>query len=882
MRSRFLLSVAFLIVITIAGAMAADPRPLSEAERAGVSLVSEFLARGPEAFYDALSANAPLRTLTRDQALAEISVRVGPQKDVQWALQTAIAPAAQRVAVFSVLFPSGIDEVVTLEMRKAGAKWQLVNVRTSAEPYGAVGFQSRAQRPTTPMASFEFSVAPMLVLPACVLALLAVAVYPDSRLRGGLALGISVALVLVACGGVLVVQRRAPVVVDVKPVPRPAGFFMLASLQPLRNAMVMGGAVPSPSPGVGDPSVHAVDVVWRARMYLEDKRYAGVRATLRGVPGVELSPMAGTVLARAFFQEGNSESAVVAYERAQRTGIGHDVPWVEGAVVLAGLGYDERAFAAFQDALKMGTRDPSVYYALSMLLAMDGKEDESAAMFLRAWRMRPLERSDALSLRMLWRVFRTREVDAVLRLHSAIEETASTPCAGGIEVPEPLPAEVSGDYLLVRSDSSELHVPGGAGWAPKTCRVIDAGVLRRREEEAALAQREVTQARLGSAAAFAEARFRTRALLTAKTMADRNRWNDLITFTSALNAADERVPMELLIHRGTALSRTGDLDGLRRLVVSLLKNPIIRRSQDANALVAVADLVAILNLHDGAIGLLAKAQKEAELPAIPFRIQRLAIERELTKTGGVHRTKHFDLRYPATADRAGVFRAGEVLEAELLRMQKDWLPLPQFRRTVVNILWYEQFAAYAGSPFVLGLFTDEIFLPIAGVTEFSPEIVALMSHELMHAMLTQRTNDGAPRWFQEAFATHVEMVDESPNAFVRFERDHLLSVSVLDAAVETPDPELVGEGYAIAATVLRYLEARGGRGVHGRLIDAFSRGATTEDALREVTGLSLADLDAQARAWAFAQPADFPGQIAVRYDEYPVIRRGSTAPRDRQ
>lgn len=879
MKTRLIAAFAALLVMAWSVAAETKPRPLSEAERAGTALVASFLASGPEAFWNALAADAPLRKLGHDEALREINVRVGSRERAEWYLQTTVAPAAERYAAFTVSFPSGIDDVVWLEMRKDPGAWRVVSIRTSAEPvadaftFDSADVDASSGSPRLD-ALFDTDLAVLLVLPAAMLALIAAAAFPVAAVRSSIALSCST-LLFVAATAVAIYSSipRAGEGAAAEPKTPASAFLKLASLQPLRNAMV-SGADPASTNWSSASAANDVAAIWQARIFLERRQYAGVRRTLEGVPGAMHSPMARLVLARALFLEKKVESAIVAYERAERSGIGHDASWSESAANLASLGYEEHALEAYRQVAALGSRDPDVYYSLAVLLALAEKEDEAEKMFLQAWHMQPIERSDALRLGMLWQVYRRAAPAKALQIGSALEASFAVPCGGGIVVPAGSQAAVSGEYLVIQSGESHLHVPGGTAFAPAGCRVIDAGETRRREEASALADIAVTRQRVTSPAAFADARFRSRAVTTVTALAKRNRWQDLVQLTETLAPSDERVPLQLLIARGTALSRVHDRGRLRILVLGLLNNPVVRRSRDPFALSMVANLVAELDLYEGAIGLLAKAQKQSDLPGLQLRIVQLSLERDLAKSSLALRTQHFVLRYHRDTNVETVQRAGEILELELARMRREWLALGEFKPTVVNILRYQDFAAYAGSPFILGLYTDEIFLPIAGVERFEPEIVAIMTHELMHAMLTQKTDDRAPRWFHEAFASRVEMAEHTINPFLQYNRDDLLSIALLDSAVEdSPDPEMIGQAYGIGETMLRFIEARRGRAAIQQLIQAFMRGATTEEALRDVTGLSMVELDRQAREWAFAQPY-FTGSV-VRYVSEVKPKRGA-------
>jgi hypothetical protein len=280
-----------------------------------------------------------------------------------------------------------------------------------------------------------------------------------------------------------------------------------------------------------------------------------------------------------------------------------------------------------------------------------------------------------------------------------------------------------------------------------------------------------------------------------------------------------------------------------------------------------AELLADINEYDAAARLLTRVRGKLDVPMIDHRITQLMTEKALAERFAVFSTEHLDVHYPkSNALEPSIQQLSKILEAEYQRLRATWFPRASERRITVNVLEWEQFEEYSGSEYIAGLYTNQVFLPLAGVTSFPPEIVAIGTHELTHALIADCTRNLAPRWFHEALASRMEMVDTSENAFRSYAPERLLSVSVLDdVADQSPDPELIGETYRVGESTLRFIEARYGRAAIARMLDAFASGADTEAAVRAVTRGSIADLDNAARQWGAAQPAIFPADEIVRY-----------------
>ena len=115
-----------LVLLLLAGIPAAanaaevKPRPLSEAERGAVTCAIHYLSGGPEALWNDLAATSPLRSLGQPAASLEIAARCGPVKNAKWSLETVVPSLRDRMAVFSVEYPSGADDTVAFDMATEG------------------------------------------------------------------------------------------------------------------------------------------------------------------------------------------------------------------------------------------------------------------------------------------------------------------------------------------------------------------------------------------------------------------------------------------------------------------------------------------------------------------------------------------------------------------------------------------------------------------------------------------------------------------------------------------------------------------------------------------------------------------------------------------
>jgi Peptidase of plants and bacteria len=230
----------FLLVLIVAG----EPRPVSDAERAGVAAVASWLASATVP----LSDDSPLRALPPE----ELAVRLGPREGATWTLRTASDGVA-----FQVRWPSGFEDGVLLRMRGSSVH----SITSMAEPNvgraSARPVKRRAEaRPT------------LLIVLAVFSALMAFLV---RKLR----------LLFIATAAAFGVVAAIPYLRRAESPPLHKDVAELRELLAVRNALARGESVPVPQHPVarlwagmaadnGSPRAHVV----RARLALADGKDA--------------------------------------------------------------------------------------------------------------------------------------------------------------------------------------------------------------------------------------------------------------------------------------------------------------------------------------------------------------------------------------------------------------------------------------------------------------------------------------------------------------------------------------------------------------------------------------------------------------------------------
>jgi hypothetical protein len=137
--SALLFSLALTLALTLVGpppAAAAVPevRPISDAERRAVELAVLYLDGGPTAWWPEIASASPLRDMGKEAAVGEIAVRAGPPGGARWLLQTPTPGSPRGLTVFSIAYPSGIEEHLTLLLAEEEGTWKIQAIRSLADP----------------------------------------------------------------------------------------------------------------------------------------------------------------------------------------------------------------------------------------------------------------------------------------------------------------------------------------------------------------------------------------------------------------------------------------------------------------------------------------------------------------------------------------------------------------------------------------------------------------------------------------------------------------------------------------------------------------------------------------------------------------------------
>ncbi|MGZ8832401.1 MAG: peptidase MA family metallohydrolase [Thermoanaerobaculia bacterium] len=864
----------------MAQSLHAESRRLSEAERAAVQEAVMYLNSGPGPLVEHLAYASPLRKLKPTDAAQEIEVRLGPNTGATWELQTVVPALQEQNAAFTISYPSGIDETAMFDLVKENGAFHVSDIRVLGQRSRHQAIFPSSQIPIQAAIPPERS--SLAILIAVVAGILAAAsAFLRSLHRPTARIAVAVAVV-VASGAVALLIRDDNLIKSAEPVaaasllsPRPADSYpRLGSLLPIRREMTLGNADVRTLSKAGCREGTCADVatLWKAQLDLQQMRTAEAKAALAKFDSPSEIPLVEVLRGRVAVLEGNDTASVIAYENAVNLGPGRDALWYETAQALGSLGFDDRAETYFRKTARMGSRAADVYYMLSLLAASKHKDEDAEKYLAQAWSLQPVERSALLRTAVLNPILHKSDKDNRVSLSDPSEPPVFSPEASSrsIVLPDGSKAQISGNSLRVSMGDQQLFVPGGASLAPVGTPTVDAATASGEDEERALRDYDKLAEVSRSPGVYTNPALRLRILRTAAVLANRNRWADLASLTEGLTPRSENIPPDLFFLRSIALQRLQRKDEAMSILVDLASSKVLQRKRDARALRNLGEMLASMDAFDLAIRMLDRAQAIRPNEFVDERARQIAMSKRLATKYNTYSTDHFEIHFPEDVSQSAAVEMGNIFEAEFTRLQQ-YVPTPSFQRVVVNIVWWDEFrSTITGSDYILGMYTGKITVPLAGIRMYIPEIVAILSHELCHAMLAQATNDQAPHWFQEGLAQLIEMKDFIPNAFTNYDKNKVFAMTLLDPILtDAGEPAMMSQAYLQSQTTLKYIHMKyGQRGVTA-MISAFHDGATTEAAIKKLSGQELPDFDKQLRVWASTAVQVFENGAPVRYDLAP-------------
>lgn len=789
---------------------------MTDAEKAACEAVAGHLARGPVAIAERSHLNAQ-----------EIEARIGPNTGARWELRTAAEDFAKHGAVFHVIFPSGIDDVITFEMKQEGEAWRVDAIRCLAESVPIVA----ADR----------------LKPVLTLSIIMVIVVARRRYRLPIIAALSAAGILIIAVALLWPKHRVPAETNVDSA-APSDASTFASIVPLRRAIAAGDALPQIGQFTGQ--VRDVALLWKAQRDMG--RVAPVETEKVVYAVSNNAPLAVLLRARVAALEGRNPQALEQYDNFRKFAPAHDALWWEEEIASP----RESATEPLRRAIQLQTRDADVYYLLSIDHFLHEKQSEAVAVFHEALSLKPIARTTIVGSGILSLLPRDMSSSALVDTNAPDEPKVvdGAMAQNPMQVPAGTQSTAAGSLLRLTINGAQLDIPHGAPIAPAGTDVLTGEELDRREADDAVQRATKLSDALVSSGAVQHAIENA-----VEALASHNRWGDILRLTDSITPQSENVSADLLIARVRALVHAKQFAPARQLATSPAADRVLERHPRPFVIAELAELLAQAGAYEDALATYRKMNEIKGGPDMTARITHVALRRTLELSTETAHTAHFEIHSMPEVPPQVPKQIGEQLESDL-QMLMTRFKLNHFKTVRVNVLRWDDFRwSVTGSDYVVGFYDGDLTIPW-GTLGFGLSSQTVTTHELTHAVVAQASNDNAPRWFQEGIAQRMERVEKQENIFDPAKKKPLVAMALLDAMLQgSADPADISSAYIESQTVMRYLEDRFGAQSINKMIDAYRRGQTNDDAIRAVTGKSIGDADRDFRNWGATHYRPFEG-----------------------
>jgi hypothetical protein len=777
---------AVLLSLLICAPALAVPRPISEAEKAACEAVADHLARGPVAIAERSGMSAD-----------EVEARIGPNADARWELRTSAGSFSDHGAIFHVVFPSGVDDVIAFEMNGK----RITKIITLADQRGSViaiigVIVISRKRRVWPM---------FAILAALGLALLGWALYPRSH------------------------QPAAQPVSSSATAPQSSPYKELVAM---RRAVATSDSIPQIGNLTGE--AREIALMWKAQRDIGRLTPDEIEKQLYSIESS--APLKSLISARIAAASGRDPVALTNLDVVREAEPQNDAFWWEEEMAHP----RETSLQPLRRMLQMGSRDADAYYLLSVEHFLDDRRPEAVSVFHEAYSLRPASRATIVSSGILSLLPRDMSSSALIDIAAPDEPKGvdGSMSQNAMTVPAGTKSTAAGSFVRLAIGNARLDIAYGAAIAPKDTEVLTGEEMDRREADDAVQRAaSLTESALASGAVQHTIEDAVEALES------HNRWGDIIRLTDGIGPNTESAAPELLIARVNAFVHTKQFAQARQLATSAAAQHAAERRRSVRTIATLAELLAQAGAYDDALDMYRKAKQVRGAPDMEARITQVALRRTLNMSSLTAHTAHFEIHSMPEVPPAIPGKIGAKLESDLQMLTTRFRPR-NFHTVRVNVLRWDDFRwSVTGSDYVVGFYDGDLTIPW-GTLLFGLSSDTVTTHELTHAVVAQASNDNAPRWFQEGVAQRME------NSEKREKIQSPVALALLDATLRgSADIRDITSAYAESLRVIEFMEAKYGPQSINKMIDLYRGGASNEEAFLAVTKKSIADVDREFRAW---------------------------------
>ncbi|HEX7676886.1 MAG TPA: hypothetical protein VF713_02095, partial [Thermoanaerobaculia bacterium] len=439
-----IITVAVALLIATGVALASPP-PLTDAEKAACELVAAYLARGADAAVQRLAAGSPLGAIPRAEALEEVRARLGPPGGSAWELRTTSEEFSTHGAVFHVVFPSGVEDLVAFDMVEIGGAWKIKEIRTLVDvPPAELKSAPKPDSSGTPpppgrnILWFLFA-APLLAIGG------AISRRPHPRLSSAALLA---ALVVFA----------VPVAETIDPQwithlgemgPRSEtratadSYLVLAPLRSMRDAIARGET--STTAGSVNELQREAATLWKTQLDMGRITPEEVHKRMASVRALSNAPLAILIRARVASNEGHKREAAREYAALSGRFVPNDAFDLELQSARDLADANSRTVPVAEPR----SRDASLYYVRSVEQVVAGNLNGARKSFRDGWQLQPISRRSLIEAGIFAFLLRDPTFSILFNVNTPEEQKVADVELGQspMQIPPGSRAMASGEYL---------------------------------------------------------------------------------------------------------------------------------------------------------------------------------------------------------------------------------------------------------------------------------------------------------------------------------------------------------------------------------------------------------------------------------------------------
>ena len=187
----------------------------------------------------------------------------------------------------------------------------------------------------------------------------------------------------------------------------------------------------------------------------------------------------------------------------------------------------------------------------------------------------------------------------------------------------------------------------------------------------------------------------------------------------------------------------------------------------------------------------------------------------------------------------------DTLERHFRDLERDLETSP---REPITVILYPGQAFYdvtQAASWTSALFDGKIRVPVEGLTSVTPQMSAVLKHEMTHSLVRSRSQGKCPAWLNEGLAQLEEGRSSVPSTAALLDglQQSHVPLAALSGGFGGMQAVSARAAYVVSLAATEMIRDQNGMGDIGKILDRLAAGASVDAAMRDVLGYSLEEAD---------------------------------------